>query len=291
MKAVAVTMVWKDYWFLKKWISYYGSALGEENLVVISHGDDPLHRKLAGMANVVAIPRDGQITADYEAQRWVMLSDFAGLLLDRNDVVLCVDVDEIVLPADPTQHSLLDVLKIHEAAPVLAPVGVEILPNGPEFDDEKTIFSQTRQALFSSKYSKPCVIREPVRWGIGGHGIYGKDWQVSPNLILAHLQYANPNAFQIRQSERLEPENSDSNHVDANALPAWSRKRRHRRGLLNLYERADKQSQPEVLSRAAELLSQHIRRFQRGTYFRYPPKVAAKHPMGFLLTEDHLASI
>jgi len=46
MPAGAMTMVYKDYYFLQRWVDYYSRQFGREHLYILSHGGDPTSTRL-----------------------------------------------------------------------------------------------------------------------------------------------------------------------------------------------------------------------------------------------------
>ena len=183
----AVTMVYQDYWFLKQWLDYYGKQFGRENLYVLGHGDDPMHEEICQGANLIRVPRNGMFP-DFDEQRWRLLSDFSSTLKLHYSAVICSDVDEVVV-AHRQPHNLADVLSNQGLPDYAGAVGFEVLGHD-EFDEDKPILEQARGFVFSSRYSKPCVLRKPGRFTPGAHGMY-HDWQHSNDLVLLHLQFAN----------------------------------------------------------------------------------------------------
>ena len=183
----AVTMVYQDYWFLKLWIDYYGRQFGRENLYVLGHGFDQQHEELCSGANLIRVPRNGMFP-DFDAQRWLMLSDFSGMLHQHYSGVICSDVDEIVVAHRKPQH-LADVLADADLPDRSGAIGFEVMGDD-SFDDAKPVLQQTRGCVFSSRYSKPCVLRKPGRFTPGAHGM-NHDWRHCDELVLFHLQYAN----------------------------------------------------------------------------------------------------
>ncbi|WP_170327748.1 glycosyltransferase family 2 protein [Ruegeria arenilitoris] len=190
MKVCAVTMVYKDHWYLSKWIEYYGRLLGTQNLYVIGHGDDDVHAELAKDCNLIRIPRN-QLPEDFDEQRWRMLTDFCAVLLNSHDWVLCGDVDEIVLPTQPDQ-TLLQILDNQRSQSVVGAVGFEVEP----LTDDRL------QLRFSARYSKPFALSEPITFSLGAHGAF-HPWAHTPGLALIHFPLANRTSMQQR-SDALE---------------------------------------------------------------------------------------
>ena len=63
-----LTMVWRDYWLLEKWIAHNVRLVGKRDLFVINHGGDPRVDEIANGCNVIHVPRDG-VSIDLTRQR------------------------------------------------------------------------------------------------------------------------------------------------------------------------------------------------------------------------------
>lgn len=183
----AVTMVYQDYWFLKLWLDYYSKQFGRENLYVLGHGFDEKHEEMCAGANLIRVPRNGMFP-DFDAQRWLMLSDYTAMLKRHYTAVICSDVDEIVV-AHRRPGELASVIADHALPDRAGAIGFEVM-GAEEFDEARPVLRQTRGCVFSSRYSKPCVLRLPGQFTPGAHGM-NDDWRHSDELVLFHLQYAN----------------------------------------------------------------------------------------------------
>ena len=53
-KIAAITMARNDEFFLNRWIKYYGSLLGEENLYIYLDGLDQKNPSKAGKSNCIS---------------------------------------------------------------------------------------------------------------------------------------------------------------------------------------------------------------------------------------------
>ena len=84
---------------LARWVGYYGSLIGRENLYVLRQGHNPQVDQIAAGANILHQPDQADVSAD---RRWSTLSHFTSGLTLYYNWVLCCAVDEIVTP-DPAQ--------------------------------------------------------------------------------------------------------------------------------------------------------------------------------------------
>lgn len=193
-----ITMVYGDYQFLKRWYDYYGAQVGPEHLYVFSHGNDPEHRRVAPDANVLNAPRDSGMVK-FDRRRWRMMSHLASGLLEFYNWVIVADVDEIVIVDPSVAGGLIEHLGDRYGNPATAPRSVSPfalnMVHMPELEplpvlDEEPILSRRRHFLPSRVYSKPCLVREPVMFGPGGHRNNLGRRHLSDALYLVHLKFA-----------------------------------------------------------------------------------------------------
>ncbi|MRR23626.1 glycosyltransferase family 2 protein, partial [bacterium] len=59
-KIGVISMVRNDQFFIPKWIDYYGSQFGHENLFLILDGHDQEYPAGSEAVNVIRIPREKQ---------------------------------------------------------------------------------------------------------------------------------------------------------------------------------------------------------------------------------------
>lgn len=205
MATAAVTMVWNDAWFLKRWLDYFSHHLGRQNLYVFAHGGEPEILALCHGANVSILPRD-QITVDFDHDRWALLSHVTSGLTRFYDHVLCLDVDELLIPTAPDKE-LATVLSGLPRGQVWAVPGFELFrsaPDGAELGDEALIAPHCRSALFSPFYSKSCIAGREVRFTPGGHGLYDTAPSVTTDLALLHLRFVNRTEHKRRRDLRVQ---------------------------------------------------------------------------------------
>lgn len=258
-------MVYKDHWYLEKWIQYYGQHLGETNLYVISHGDDPVHCKLAKNCNHVRIPRN-QLPEDFDEQRWRMLSDLCTVLNSTHDWVICGDVDEIIIPAR-ADETVIQVLESQTPKTVIGAVGFEVMPH-----------SESQWLLqFSPRYSKPSILGRRIKLSLGAHGAFC-DWAHIPDLALIHFPLANQTSFQQR-GEALAADIKHLRETPATertsrqkALIRWGKEQHHKAELVTPQDAADSVVPLLTASRqAAPLLTKSMKTVDQ-TEIRVAPR-------------------
>lgn len=191
----AITMVYKDHFFLERWVDHYGRQFGREHLYVLSHGGEPEHREIAAGANVITLPRDPTLHR-LTRRRWMFKSSFASGMLRYYNWVFVGDVDEVVIvdPAvAPDLVTYMAAKDIRTAPHSICPFGIELIHN-PEVEPDPILKDQpllSRRRVFraNANYSKPCIIRKDAMFTIGGHANNHQPRILDPNLYLLHLRY------------------------------------------------------------------------------------------------------
>jgi hypothetical protein len=205
----ALTMVGGDHFFLKRWVDYYGAQLGRENLIILSHGGDPEHKRIAKGANVIYLPHDPTRNC-FNQRRWQMLSRFTSGFTRFYNWVICGDVDEIVV-VDPAEGvGLVDYLARmggQKTRPkVLTPFAIEMVHN-PDLEPEPLtdgtpILGARRLFRLNANYAKPCVVRDIVEFVPGGHFANHPVLTLDPHLYLFHLRFIDYGMTEARLATR-----------------------------------------------------------------------------------------
>ena len=189
-KICAITMARNDEFFLAKWLEYYGSLLGKENLYVFLDGTDQPIPPNAGEATVTHCERiPGQVVAA-EKRRLTHLSNAAAELLKTYDLVIGTDADEFLILDPKIKKTLPEYLSEIKCNPSVSGLGLDV---GQKMDEEtvidgtKPFLSQRSYALVSSRYTKPVVVSKPVQWGAGFHRIKKHNFRIDKNLYLLHF--------------------------------------------------------------------------------------------------------
>lgn len=198
----ALTMVYRDHAFLRRWVDYYGAQFGRQHLYILSHGGDAEHRRIAEGCNVITVPRDPTLTR-LERRRWHIQSHMASGLLRYYNWMFVGDVDEVVVLDPAVGTRLIDYLARYERPddparqPVLpksiCPFGVELIHN-PEVEpdpiaEDAPILSRRRVFRANANYAKPCIIRAETTFTIGGHANTHQPRYLDPHLYLLHLRF------------------------------------------------------------------------------------------------------
>ena len=111
-------------------------------------------------------------------------------LMERYDVVLVTDVDEIVAPV-PEWGTLADYLDRFDE-PSVNCLGYEILhmPGEPPLDLDRPILDQRGHWFSNGAYNKAAVATVPMEWQPGFHGRADRWFNPDPDLRLIHLHRA-----------------------------------------------------------------------------------------------------
>ena len=191
-KICALTMVRNDEFYLRKWVAYYGNELGMENLYVYLDGKDQEIPDWCPGVNVTAVDKIPGQVVEAEKGRLDFLSSRAADLLKEYDLVIGVDADEF-LTVDPRLGiSLTEYLTKADIDVSVSGLGVDVGQHTGEEGDirsDDTFLNQRHYARLSTRYTKPCVIAKPVRWGRGFHRIKGHNFHIGKDLYLFHFGY------------------------------------------------------------------------------------------------------
>lgn len=190
-KIAAVTMVRDDDFFLRRWVDYYGSELGRENLYILFDGEDQSVPDFCEGTNTFIHKRLCNQIVEGERMRLGLLSDKAAQLLDGGyDLVLGVDCDEFVVVDPRLKTRLADFLSTRNIDVTISPLGVDIgqhLEKESEIDPTKKFLEQRRFGFLDTRYTKGSVIARPVRWGRGFHRVKGHNFHICEDLYLFHF--------------------------------------------------------------------------------------------------------
>lgn len=193
----AVTMVWRDYWYLEKWVAYYAAQLGRENVYILSHGADPEIDRIGQGCNVIAILRDG-LHQSFDYARWRMLSDFSAMLTQFYERIIVSDCDELLMTVDG--RPLVEYPFAFEENSAGA-VGFNLVATRDDAD-QQALITDSKYCLFEIPHSKPCLVQRKVSFGTGGHGVMNDSFGLLPGLFNLHFHFGNWQELQRREQER-----------------------------------------------------------------------------------------
>lgn len=188
--ACALTMVRDDYFFLERWVDYYGGQFGRSALYIVNHGGNPRVAEIAQGCNVITIP--DVFNEKFDMMRWRMLSNFANGLRSYYNFVVVGDVDEFVVPDPKLGVDLVGFLERRRGKVTITPVGLEVVhhpDHEPEEIGDGPMIGPRKFVRFSTAYSKPCIITHDTRISRGGHYTKDPDLKLFKNLYLFHMRY------------------------------------------------------------------------------------------------------
>ena len=191
-KICALTMVRNDEFYLRKWVAYYGAEIGMENLYVFLDGKDQEIPQWCPGVNVTAVDKIPGQVVEAEKGRLDFLSSKAAELLQTYDLVIGVDADEILVVDPKLGKTLAEYLSEADIDVSISGLGVDVGQHTAEEGDissDLPFLSQRHYARLSTRYTKPCVIAKPVRWGRGFHRIKGHNFHIGKDLFLFHFGY------------------------------------------------------------------------------------------------------
>lgn len=185
MKVFAMTFAYNESFFLPRWVAYYSSQLGAENLFVIDHGSTDLSTQGLGRVNIIRVPRESYD----EVQRILAASDFHAGLLKYYDAGFVTDADEFIV-ADPRSYRDLRDFAAKTSAKAVACVGLELFHDRrhePDFNDSLPILAQRNLVMFDSWMCKRSFASKAVRFG-GGFHTSDQPVVFADELYLIHLK-------------------------------------------------------------------------------------------------------
>ena len=192
-QVAAVTMVYRSPIILRKWVSHYGSLLGRRNLFIISHGECDEHRDVVEDCNYIVVPREFHYHIN--GMKASLLSAHSNALLTIYEAVICGDADELIVLDPQVEGNLRDyVLELPQDS-VVAPIGFNLMPTEDYYDTaervslDSAILRQENRAVFAWEFCKPSVVKRPILFSTGQHGLIGSDFSVDESLVLFHLKF------------------------------------------------------------------------------------------------------
>lgn len=200
----ALTMVYKDYEFLRKWVDYYGNEFGDTNLFVISHGEDEIHKEICKNINLISIPRF--FDESFEASRWAGLTHYSNYLLEYYSAIIVGDCDELIAIDPEAKTSLSSYILSHEHDAVAA-IGLNVYPYDhaqETVDWNKKLLKQVPWACTDSSMTKPSILKSKKTLGFGGHGLIKSDFYADHHLALFHLKFVDENIWRPRGAEIIQ---------------------------------------------------------------------------------------
>ena len=178
-----ITMVHNEPVFLPIWLGYYSRCFRPQDIYVLDNESTDGSTERDGF---VRIP----VAHDRVDHAWMVrtVERVQHELVDRYDVVLVTDVDEIVAPV-PEWGTLAEYLDRFDEEYVNC-LGYELLhrpAEEPPLDLSRPILDQRRCWFVNDGYDKAALATVPMRWRPGFHGREDHGFNPDPDLRLIHL--------------------------------------------------------------------------------------------------------
>ena len=178
-----ITIVYNEPVFQPIWLRYYSRFFGPGDMYVL---DNETTDGSTDGDGFVRIPVERK-KVDHT---WMVrtIEQLQHELLDRYDVVVVTDVDEIISPV-PEWGTLGEYLDGFDERFVNC-LGYEVLhmrDEEPPLDLSRAILDQRRWWFYNAGYDKAAIATEPMRWRPGFHGREDFALAVDPDLRLIHL--------------------------------------------------------------------------------------------------------
>ena len=194
-----VTMAKNESVLLPIWWHYYSQFFDPEDMYVLDHGSTDGSTSGPGF---VRIPVSHPVV-DWGWHR-DMLQHHQHELIQRYNMVLCTDVDEIVAP-DPSVGTLGDYMD-HFTNDFVTCTGYEIIHLRTEEDKldlSLPILEQRSYWFFNPVYSKPLLARVSMNWHGGLHSRVDGLTADDPALYLIHLHRVDYDLCLSRHHQRI----------------------------------------------------------------------------------------
>ncbi|MFE9749860.1 RICIN domain-containing protein [Saccharothrix saharensis] len=178
-----MTMVYNEEVLLPIWLGYYSRFFAPEDIYVLDHGTTDGSTDRPGF-NRVPVHHD-EFGVGWQRDT---CQRFQHELLERYDVVLHTDVDEIVAP-DPRSGDLGEYIDRFDDDFVTC-TGYEVLhmkDTEPAYDPGRPVLDQRGTWFRNNSYSKPLLARVPMEWHGGFHERKDRAARRDPSLRLIHL--------------------------------------------------------------------------------------------------------
>ncbi|MCB0977109.1 MAG: glycosyltransferase family 2 protein [Acidimicrobiales bacterium] len=179
-----VTIVRNENVFFPLWLRYYGQFFAPEDIYVFDHGSSDGSTDVGGFNKEVV----SHETVDHNWMRKTIQAK-QNELIERYDVVLINDVDEIIAPNPEKYGTLGDFIDAFDEEFVNCH-GYELLHHRdtePPIDLEASIMAQRGWWFPNFAYSKPILATVPMKWYDGFHARQDGRANFDYDLRLIHL--------------------------------------------------------------------------------------------------------
>ena len=205
-KIAAITMVRNDDFYLRKWVEYYGRALGKNNLFVYFDGLDQEIPSFCQGVSAAKIQKIGKDVVSNDKGRVQFMSWKAAELFSKGyDIVIGTDADEFIIVDPKINKTLAQYLSEAKIKDSLSPLGLDF---GQKIGVEKTItedgpfLTQRHYAQIGTRYTKASILAKPLEWGSGFHRVEGHNFHIAKDLYLFHFGYFDQKRIEERMGDK-----------------------------------------------------------------------------------------
>jgi hypothetical protein len=182
-RRAVITIVHNEPVFLPIWLRWYSRFFRPEDIFVLDNDTTDGSTDRDGF---VRIP----VSNDRVDHTWMVrtIEELQHDLLDRYEVVVVCDVDEIITPV-PEWGTLAEYLDRIDEESVNC-LGYELLHDPatePRLDPARPVLDQRGQWFVNDGYDKAAIATEPMTWKPGFHGRADGHFNLDPDLRLVHL--------------------------------------------------------------------------------------------------------
>ena len=199
-------MVRNDDFYLRKWVGYYGSQLGKENLYIYFDGLDQQIAPFCEGTHAEAVEKIGHQVVAAEKGRLKFLSDKAAELLSSGyDLVIGVDADEFIIVDPKVGKTLPEFLDGCRIGICLSALGLDFgqkLGEEPDVTEDEPFLRQRHYAQIGTRYTKPSIVAKPCVWGSGFHRVKKHNFHIAKDLYLFHFGYFDKKRLEDRFSDK-----------------------------------------------------------------------------------------
>ena len=225
MSVAALTMVFDDDYFLKKWIGYWEQFLPRKQLVVLSHGPQESVYDIAQGCSIVELARRTD-DKDLDAHRWGTLTHFARGLLFQYTKVVTSDVDEILVLDPEVGDNIVDHLEKLPNNRVFHVNPMEIVHRSdlePDLDESAPILKQRQFFQTNKWYAKPSISSSRhLEWKMDGHCTFD-DIKFLPEIYMFHLKWVDQKQMLRRAQIRHDLMRDGDGELFVKAGGGWTR--------------------------------------------------------------------
>ena len=182
-------MVQNEPVFLPIWLKYYSKYFSGDDIYVFNHRTtDGSVEACKKQFSFNVIDLDYPFSFDHKWFQFVILNVQRKLLKFYESVVF-TDIDEIILPTDPSYNGLSDYIEKMGTNYVRCK-GYDLIhlkDKEPSFEPEKPVLRQRKFWYPTHWYDKTLISRVPLSWKMGNHQVTKLKSNRDNSLLLIHL--------------------------------------------------------------------------------------------------------